>query len=387
MANKKINSVFSLQPKISNSLLRLVRSNRVGSAYLFSGPRGAGKEAVAAEFAALLNCESITQSGRCQTCASCLRSNQYQHENIKFVVPLPTAQKDKKSKNPLHGLSVDELNYLTESLKKKSKDPFYKIRVPRSTRILLMSVQELRNTLYLKTLTNGKKVVLIFDAHLLSAGQGESANALLKILEEPPMNTTLILVTDHKSELLPTIISRCQQVDFPPIASDVVIRELISRGVSQESAEFISGIAEGDMYRALSLSQQSKEDTLKLVKSLVQITGSKDGAAWKKFIHDYGKMVRYNQDEFHFHFYLLQLWFRSVNRYKMGLTDQLHLDDLQDDLKEFTHQFPNADYAEIDHEIEKIFLANDRNLFMPLVLTNLLINIQKELNGKHNVKQ
>jgi len=61
---------------------------------------------------------------------------------------------------------------------------------------------------------------LIFDAHYLSIGDGASANALLKILEEPPGKTTFILVTDHKSILLPTIQSRCQQIDFPPLSDE-----------------------------------------------------------------------------------------------------------------------------------------------------------------------
>lgn len=386
MAAEKVSSNFSLQPAVSSSLLRIVESDRVGSAYLFSGPRGAGKEAVAAEFAALLNCENLTESGRCKTCPSCIRSTQFQHENIKFIVPLPTAVKDKTSKDPLKGLSPDELQYLTDALKEKSVNPFYKIRVPRATRILLISVQELRKKLYLKSLSKGRKIVLIYDAHLLSSGQGESANALLKILEEPPDNTTLILVTDHKSELLPTIISRCQQVDFPPIVSDIVVQNLISRGVDQRKAEFISGIAEGDMYRAISLSEQSKDEIISLMKSLVKAACTPDGPAWKKFVNDYSKTARYNPGDFNYHLYLLQLWFRSVARYQNDLEDPLHLDDLQRDVQKFNDRYPVADFAGIDEEIEKVFTAMDRNLFMPLVLTNMLINIQKELHGNYDVK-
>ncbi len=387
MAEEKVKSVFSLQPALSHSLLRMVTSDRIGSAYLFSGPRGAGKETIAAEFAAVLNCEHPTETGRCRTCASCLRSNQFQHESIKFVLPLPTPTKDKTSKDPLKGLTPDEMKYLTDALLKKSKDPFFKIRVPRATRILLTSVQELRNILYLKTLSKGRKVVLIYDAHLLSSGQGESANALLKILEEPPENTTLILVTDHKPELLPTIISRCQQVDFPPITPDIVIQHLMSRGVGQKEAEFISGIAEGDMVRAITLSEQSKDEIVNQMKSMAAIASSTDGKSWKKFTDDYSKMARYNPEEFSFHFYLLQLWFRTVYRYQKQLDDQLYIDNLQTDIHNFSDRYSMADFAEIDHEIEKVFIAKERNLFMPLVLTNLLINIQKELHGKYDVKK
>ena len=75
----------------------------------------------------------------------------------------------------------------------------------------------MRRKLYLKTQNSGRKVVLVFDAHLLNSGQGEAANAFLKILEEPPSNTTIILVTDHMELLLPTILSRCQKINFPKL--------------------------------------------------------------------------------------------------------------------------------------------------------------------------
>ena len=85
---------------------------------------------------------------------------------------------------------------------------FYKIQIPKANRILIRSIRDLRKTLYLKEDNVGRKMVLFFDAHLLSAGQGEAENALLKILEEPPKNTTLLLVSDHKELLLSTILSR-----------------------------------------------------------------------------------------------------------------------------------------------------------------------------------
>ena len=115
-------------------------------------------------------------------------------------------------------MSKGDIDLLTESIQNKSKDPFYKISIPRASRILIQSIRELRKSLYLKGSPSGRKLVIIFDAHLLSVGQGEAANALLKILEEPPENTTLILVTDHQSLLLPTILSRCQLIQFPPLS-------------------------------------------------------------------------------------------------------------------------------------------------------------------------
>jgi len=381
-----VKKTVHLQPIISKTLLKTYQSGHIGSAYLFAGPRGSGKEGIAAEFASLLNCEQPNEKGRCEKCSSCIRSNILQHENIKFVVPLPTPTKDKTSKDPLKGLKTEELKYFTESLQKKAKDPFFKIRVPRATRILLTSVQELRKTLYLKTLNSGRKVVLIFDSHLLSAGQGESANALLKILEEPPKNTTLILVTDHKPELLPTILSRCQHVDFPPITTRAIVNELTSRNIENERAEFIAGLAEGDMHRALALSDQSMNDIHELIKYLAGVVLSNDGKTWRKFVNDYSQMARFKPEKFNFHFYLLQLWFRSAYRLRNGIADDLHTNDLSQMMTKLSEKFPNADLTKIDMRIEHLLLSGGKNLFMPLALTNLLIEIQNNLNGKNHVR-
>ena len=84
---------------------------------------------------------------------------------------------------------------------------FHKINVPKARRITIDSIRFLRKSLYLKSQASGRKIVIIFDAHLLTEGGGESANALLKMLEEPPGNTSLILVTSNKSKLPLTIIS------------------------------------------------------------------------------------------------------------------------------------------------------------------------------------
>ena len=108
------------------------------------------------------------------------------------------------------------------------REMFFKINVPGARRITINAVRDLRKTIYLKSQSGGRKMVLIFDAHLLSEGMGESANALLKILEEPPKNTSFILVSDKKLALLPTIISRCQPMNFSALNLDQT-RQLRSR--------------------------------------------------------------------------------------------------------------------------------------------------------------
>ncbi|RMF10448.1 MAG: AAA family ATPase, partial [Candidatus Neomarinimicrobiota bacterium] len=257
----------------------MVAHNRVGSAYLFSGPPGCGKEALALEFAGLMNGGDRSPEilERFRSCA---------HENLKLVFPLRGAR-DSGSKNddPLKHLTAAEMEWLEAAIRRKAEDPFYKIEFPGATRIILASVRELRRTLYLKSLTGGKKVVVILDAHLLSAGEATSANALLKILEEPPPDTVFILVTDHKFALLPTILSRCQQVEFPPL-EDRVVASLLPEKVDAQPGyrEFILQVAQGNARLALALSREAEEDWREIFRRWLTPWFQPTGSNWKRFI-------------------------------------------------------------------------------------------------------
>ena len=115
------------------------------------------------------------------------------------------------------------------------------------------------------TTKGGRKIVLIFDAHLLSAGQGEAANALLKILEEPPKNTTLILITDHVELLLPTILSRCQRIGIPRLNDSFIQDWLRMKMVKESEIQFLAGLSLGNIHQARYLILQSVGDLMKLV--------------------------------------------------------------------------------------------------------------------------
>jgi DNA polymerase III subunit delta' len=81
----------------------------------------------------------------------------------------------------------------------------------------------------------------------------ETANSLLKTLEEPPSYVVLLLLTDRPSQVLPTIASRCQPVRFDALSSEQVAQRLQSRGVAPEAALACAKLALGDGEKALAL--------------------------------------------------------------------------------------------------------------------------------------
>jgi DNA polymerase-3 subunit delta' len=95
-----------------------------------------------------------------------------------------------------------------------------------------------------------RKVLILFEAERLRGNQNESANAMLKTLEEPPARTVLVLVTSVPDDLLPTIRSRTQRIDFAPLA-DGIVRDALERdGVPATDAECAAALAGGQLARA-----------------------------------------------------------------------------------------------------------------------------------------
>ncbi len=369
------------QPIVWARLLRAKSNHRVGSAYLFTGPRGCGKEWGAIEFAKLLNCENAGDVS-CNRCPSCAKFAGLQHPNLKLIVPLPGSDKANQSSNPLDALKKEDLEYLTEAIAQKGTAPFYKIQVPAARRITINSIRDLRRTIYLKSQSGGKKVVLIFDAHLLSEGQGESANALLKILEEPPQNTTLILVSDKKSALLPTIISRCQPINFPALNLDQTRLILENDGIDNTQATQIAMVAQGDAHLAKELANQSAGEIFAEAVALAKLMTRVNEKGWREFVNSNAMLAARKPEEFKFRIYLLQLWFHQAYDLRTGETTNGILPGMTNSLQKFNDAYPHADLAGINKILEETAESLVRNLYTPLTLINLLISVQELLKGK-----
>lgn len=372
--------IFSAQPRVWERLSQIRISKQVGGAYLFSGPVGCGKESLAIRFAQLLNCETSSEKP-CDTCPSCQRFRQLQHEKLKLIFPLPAVRKKKDDGSGTSStIGKGDMELVTEAIAKKAEDHFHKIKIPKSSRILIQSIRELRKTLYLKSEPSGRKIVLIFDAHLLSVGMGEAANALLKILEEPPENTTLILVTDHVELLLPTILSRCQRVGIPRL-NDIFIQDWLQMKMVKDSEiQLLAGLSQGNIHQARFLISQPIGDLLKLVNGLVKMITNDNPDHWRKFTQTYSRLARQDSATLSFHFMMLKIWFRSANRLARRVDDILHETSFKPGMERLISTNPNADFSAITFELEDAILSIPMNLYMPLILTNLLLRIQKHLN-------
>lgn len=357
-------------------------NDRIAGAYLFHGPPGAGKEGFAIRFASLLNCHNPSDDS-CGICPSCKKFQNLQHPNLTLVVPLPKDRDISKDDAPVKALSDRTLGLLHDLTARKARDLYEKIVLPRANTILLNSIRSLRGKIYLKAVEAGRKMILFFDAHKLMTQQGESGNALLKILEEPPGNTTFVLTTDYPDLLSETIHSRCQSVYFPPLSESEIVHFLRKTTRKDDfEAQLVAHLSQGNVHTAQYLVTEDMEQLDTLLLSLINWITSESETGWRNFLNHGIKVYRTDSQEFSFHLQLLSYWFRDALHVQKANGDAaMILAGAQERIRDFIKRYPSADFTQIISAIETCADSLSRNFNVNLVLTNLLLDIEENLQG------
>src|SRR5215207_4892433 len=204
-----------VDPAAVERLQEAIRGERIGHAYLLSGPTGVGKAATARAFAQALCCTDIERSDRsvpCGLCRACRNVQRGAHPDVETF-------------------SLDGQAMLAD-------------KPGRGSTITIDTVRRLRSSGALFPLESDRRILIVDDAEtLLEPAQ----QALLKTLEEPPQGVTLMLLADEPDVLLETIRSRCQEVALRPIPQAAVAQALQRRGIDDslatEAAELSRGCA------------------------------------------------------------------------------------------------------------------------------------------------
>ncbi len=186
-------------------LRNAMRNGRVAHAYLFLGKEGIGKELVALNLAKALNCLRGSQDP-CDECRSCLKVEHRNHPDVLLVEPQG------------QWIRIDQIRDLQREL---SHRPY----------------------------EGKRRVCILTDSDRM---RQEAANALLKILEEPPLHTVIILLAANVDLIPPTIVSRCQRIPFNPLSFERIAEVVRSRlALKREEAHILASLADGSLGKAL----------------------------------------------------------------------------------------------------------------------------------------
>jgi DNA polymerase III subunit delta' len=349
------------QERVKRLLLSAIRSERLAHAYLFFGPEGTGKDATALELARMLHCERHGDNA-CNECSSCIKMDSLQHPDVRFITALPVGKGEDREDGPLDTLTAAEIDEIREQLARKGADPYSTVSIARASSIKVNSIRDIRREVPLSSLGSGRRIYIISNAEEMGS---EAANMLLKTLEEPPSHTMFILTTSNREALPPTIVSRCQQVRFDPIAEPEIQNALmIRRGVEESQARLVARLSDGSYRWALELLEkdlmQERIDVVDFISRtlggrhidvgeiITRITAEKDRDRVVRFLH------------------LMLIWMRDAMVLARG--GAVINVDQKERLAKFVAVFPRANLSGAMADIEHAISLVDRNVYITLVL-------------------
>jgi DNA polymerase III subunit delta' len=237
--------------KVAQEILsRALKKNRLANTYLFYGPPGVGKFLLAWRLAQTLLCEKPSENlSACETCPSCLKVARLRHPDLYLVFPHPGGDKPKEVQ--------EHEDHFRQA---KMAEPYQLVEYNRPINIPADKIRFLKEQIYRMPFQSERKIVIIEQAESM---RSDSTNLLLKIFEEPPGDTVLVLTTSQIDRMLPTVVSRSQKIRFAPIRPEIIKSELQRRfSLDERKAEYYASLSEGSLGVALNFASGRWEKTL-----------------------------------------------------------------------------------------------------------------------------
>lgn len=311
------------QDKAINILREYIKQSRLQGGYLFSGAQGVGKKLVAKALAKALNCQEEGLDS-CDKCASCIKIENNQHPDV----------------------------HLIENC---------------DCEIKIENIRQLQREINLRPYEAKFKVFIVDNAHTLTA---EAANALLKILEEPPKSSLIILITDKPALLFKTVVSRCKIIKFLPFPRGYLEGILIKDyALDNDTAHFLAYFSEGRIGCALTLKDN---DIIREKNNII------DTLALSPRINLNSLSVK-DRASVHSYINILASWYRDIYLIKAGAPQEELINfDRKVELLKIVHRFSFPELNEIMRSLSDSALYLEQNINLKLLLYNLGAQICKE---------
>jgi DNA polymerase-3 subunit delta' len=295
--------------RVKAVLKRMLVTDRLPGAMLFTGEEGVAKKLFALEVARALNCRTPKDHEACGVCSSCVRIRKLNY---------PTR---------------DDADEWTQIIWTDHPDVGLVVAPKRVLRVEQM--RQIEKEANFRPFEGKARVFLIDEADKLNDA---SANALLKVLEEPPRTSHLLLITARPAMLLPTILSRCQMIRFSPLTPAEIESHLVKTDIDVKTARLRARAAGGSMGRALAgdlvTFTSQRKAMLKVLSTLVL---SNDRAQLLRSAEQLNE-AQY-RDEFEERLDVLETLIRDAWMLSLGVdTSRIVNEDLSAELKEIAQK-------------------------------------------------
>lgn len=306
-----------------------IDAGRVSHAYLLSGPRNTGKLTLAKEFAKALNC--LQPEPPCGQCLSCRKIDRGVHPDVRVV------ELEEGTKN----ISID-------------------------------AVRAIQDAVALRPAEGRAKVYIIEEAERLSE---PAANSLLKTLEEPPPSVVLVLTTQDASLLLPTLVSRCQQIDLHPVPNEAIETALRRQpGVDPALARLIAGLARGRVGWALRAASNPAmlNRRAESMERLISLSGA-DRVTRFAYAAELATLHGRDPEAARSTLESWQSWWRDLLLARLGLGDLVVNADLHDRLRQQAHGYSVETLSRMVKAIQEAISLLAQNVNARLALEVLML--------------
>ena len=340
------------QEATKKRLIQSVKEERISHAQLFAGPEGSGKLALALAYAQYVSCKDKQDGDSCGQCSSCKKYAKLIHPDLHFVFPVV---KTPKFKEPVSDNFLAEWRKLIGENAYFNLDDWFSFIGVENAQGLIYSheSEEIIRKLNLKSFEGEYKVMIIWMPEKMHVS---CSNKLLKMIEEPPMKTLFLLVTESEEEIITTIRSRCQLVKIPGIQPEpmkTAIQKL--EGVAGRDIDNLVHLSRGNYRQAMNLLNlnESTRYNLERFKELMRFAYGRKFMDLFQWIDDVSSIGRERQ--------------KILLQYAMGLIRENFI---------FNMKNPELVYM---HEEEQAFSSR----FSPFINERNIISMSKELELAH----
>lgn len=285
------------QEEVKQKLIEAAQRGVVPHAQLFCETGGAGAFPLALAYARYLNCKDRSATDSCGHCPSCVKYDEYAHPDLHFVYPI-VAKKEKKKevcddylpewRSFLRGQIYFNLDGWLEAIDAGNSQPL----------IYSKESDEIVRKLSLRIYEADYRILLIWLPEKLHP---TCANKLLKIIEEPPQNTVILMVSEQPDLILGTILSRSQRITIRPIHEEAIAAAMIAHyGISSEDARHVAHLSGGNYLKAVEAISLGEENAyfLELFKSMMRNSWARNVKGMKATADELASLGRERQKNF-----------------------------------------------------------------------------------------